>query len=137
MDKPSQTGALQYLRLFSYLLIICDAFGVAMGGAVLWVSFSDMGNPESFSVASLTLGICALAVNGLTVATGIVGRLASRNADRLGQLRTVTLAGIVAAALSLGLCYMVGAGLPTSLIFSLLLLAISVAIAGNLAKSSQ
>ena len=137
MEDSSQANVFKYLRLFSYLLMICGIFGVAVGGAVIYAAFNDMGNPASFSVPSLVLGLSALVVNGLTVAAGIVGRIASRNPGRLGQLRTVALAGIVAGVLALGLCYVTGAGLPTSLIFSLVLMAVCLAVEGNLAKTSQ
>lgn len=137
MDQASQPSVFQYLRLFSYLLIIYGVVGIAVGIAVAYGAFNDMGNPDSLPLAPLVLGICALAVSGITIATGLIGRLAAKAPARLGQLRTIALAGIVASILSLGLCSMVGAGLPTSLIFSLLLLIISFVIANNLAKSSQ
>lgn len=135
--EDAQAGAFKYLRLFSYLLIICGAFGVAVGVAVLYGAFADAGGPEGLSLGTLVLGASALVVNGLTGACGVAGRVASANPARLGRLRTLALAGIVGAVLGLGLCHVTGAGLPTSLIFSLLLMAICLAVENNLAKSSQ
>lgn len=137
MGQASQPSVFQYLRLFSYLLIIYGIIGIAVGIAVAYGAFNDMGNPDSLPLAPLVLGICALAVSGLTIATGLIGRLASKSPDRLHQLHELSIAGVVATVLALGLCHVVGAGLPTSLLFSLLLLVICLVIANNLAKSSQ
>ena len=108
-----------YLRMFSYLLMICGLFGLAVGGVVIYGALADG------------------AANGITIAAGVLGRAASRNPGRAAALRSLALAGVVASVFGLGLCYATGGQLPTSLIFNLLLMAICVVIAGNLGKSAQ
>ena len=119
-----------YLRMFSYLLMICGLFGLAVGGVVIYGAFADG--------AATTTGLPLSAlVLGVTVAAGVLGRAASRNPGRAAALRSLALAGVVASVFGLGLCYATGGQLPTSLIFNLLLMAICVVIAGNLGKSAQ
>ena len=110
-----------YLRMFSYLLMICGLFGLAVGGVVIYGALADG----------------AAVANGITIAAGVLGRAASRNPGRSAALRSLALAGVVASVFGLGLCYATGGQLPTSLIFNLLLMAICVVIAGNLGKSVQ
>lgn len=121
-----------YLRMFSYLLMICGLFGLAVGGVVIYGAFAT-GLPLS----ALVLGVAAAVANGITIAAGVLGRAASRNPGRAAALRSLALAGVVASVFGLGLCYATGGQLPTSLIFNLLLMAICVVIAGNLGKSAQ
>ncbi len=113
METEQRSSASWYLRMFSYLLLLCGLFGVAVGAVVV-----------------------AIAFNGVTLACGVVGWIASREPARRGLLRTLGLVGIVASVLALGLCYATDAGLPTSLIFNLLLMVIVFVIANNLVKSA-
>ena len=122
-----------YLRMFSYLLMICGLFGLAVGGVVIYGALAETGLPLS----ALVLGVVAAVANGITIAAGVLGRAASRNPGRAAALRSFALAGVVASVFGLGLCYATGGQLPTSLIFNLLLMAICVVIAGNLGKSAQ
>ena len=119
-----------YLRMFSYLLMICGLFGLAVGGVVIYGALADG------AAAATGLPLSAL-VLGITIAAGVLGRAASRNPGRAAALRSLALAGVVASVFGLGLCYATGGQLPTSLIFNLLLMAICVVIAGNLGKSAQ
>ncbi len=131
--------------MFSYLLMICGLFGLAVGGVVIYGAFADgaattTGLPLSALVLGVTaavLGVTAAVANGITIAAGVLGRAASRNPGRAAALRSLALAGVVASVFGLGLCYATGGQLPTSLIFNLLLMAICVVIAGNLGKSAQ
>ena len=118
-----------YLRMFSYLLMICGLFGLAVGGVVIYGAFADGASATGLPLSALVLGVAAAVANGITVAAGVLGRAAA--------LRSLALAGVVASVFGLGLCYATGGQLPTSLIFNLLLMAICVVIAGNLGKSAQ
>lgn len=127
-----------YLRMFSYLLMICGLFGLAVGGVVIYGALADgAGATTGLPLSAFVLGIAAAMANGITVAAGVLGRAASRNPERAAALRSLALAGVVASVLGLGLCYATGGQLPTSLIFNLLLMTICVVIAGNLGKSAQ
>ena len=123
-----------YLRMFSYLLMICGLFGLAVGGVVIYGAFADGASATGLPLSALVLGVAAAVANGITIAAGVLGRAASRNPGRAAGL---ALAGVVASVFGLGLCYATGGQLPTSLIFNLLLMAICVVIAGNLGKSAQ
>lgn len=127
-----------YLRMFSYLLMICGLFGLAVvGGVVIYGAFADGASATGLPLSALVLGVAAAVANGITIAAGVLGRAASRNPGRAAALRSLALAGVVASVFGLGLCYATGGQLPTSLIFNLLLMAICVVIAGNLGKSAQ
>lgn len=127
-----------YLRMFSYLLIICGAFGFAVGDVVIYGAIADGSTASGgLSLSALALGIAAAVANGITIAAGILGRAASRDSSRAAALRSLALAGVVASVFGLGLCYATGGELPTSLIFNLLLMTVCVVIAGNLVRSSQ
>lgn len=137
METEQRSSASWYLRMFSYLLLLCGLFGVAVGAVVVAIAFADGAPTEaSVSLSALVLGLSAIAANGVTLACGIVGWIASREPARRGLLRTLGLVGIVASVMALGLCYATGAGLPTSLIFNLLLMVIVFVIANNLVKSA-
>ena len=124
-----------YLRMFSYLLMICGLFGLAVGGVVIYGAFADgAATTTGLPLSALVLGVTAAVANGITIAAGVLGRAASRNPGRAAALRSLALA---ASVFGLGLCYATGGQLPTSLIFNLLLMAICVVIAGNLGKSAQ
>lgn len=125
-----------YLRMFSYLLMICGLFGLAVGGVVIYGAFADGASATGLPLSALVLGVAAAVANGITIAAGVLGRAASRNPGRAAS-RSLALAGVVASVFGLGLCYATGGQLPTSLIFNLLLMAICVVIAGNLGKSAQ
>ena len=136
-DAP-QTSVLKYLRMFSYLLILCGAVGIAVGVAVAYSAVATTAlSPADAPLGALMLAVAALVSNGLAVAVGILGRMASARRERLASFRTLALVDIVATVIGLGLCYVTGAGLPTSLIFNLLLMAMSVAIANNLRKTQN
>ena len=135
-----------YLRMFSYLLMICGLFGLAVGGVVIYGALADgAAAATGLPLSALVLGVAAAVANGITIAAGVLGRIAagvlgraaSRNPGRAAALRSLALAGVVASVFGLGLCYATGGQLPTSLIFNLLLMAICVVIAGNLGKSVQ
>ena len=127
-----------YLRMFSYLLMICGLFGLAVGGVVIYGALADgAAAATGLPLSALVLGVAAAVANGITIAAGVLGRAASRNSGRAAALRSLALAGVVALVFGLGLCYATGGQLPTSLIFNLLLMAICVVIAGNLGKSVQ
>lgn len=122
--------------MFSYLLMICGLFGLAVGGVVIYGALADgAAAATGLPLSALVLGVAA--ANGITIAAGVLGRAASRNPGRSAALRSLALAGVVASVFGLGLCYATGGQLPTSLIFNLLLMAICVVIAGNLGKSVQ
>ena len=125
--------------MFSYLLMICGLFGLAVGGVVIYGALADgAAAATGLPLSSLVLGVAAAVANGITIAAGVLGRAASRNPGRSAALRSLALAGVVASVFGLGLCYdATGGQLPTSLIFNLLLMAICVVIAGNLGKSVQ
>ncbi|MEC4273713.1 hypothetical protein VJ923_11150 [Adlercreutzia sp. R25] len=137
--EAEQTSTISwYLRMFSYLLIICGLVGFVVGAVVIYGAIADgFSSAGSLPLGDLVLGVAAAAANGITVATGLLGRLAARSPQRAGALRSLALAGVVASVLGLGLCYAAGGELPTSLIFNLLLMAACVVIAGNLAQSEQ
>ena len=120
--------------MFSYLLMICGLFGLAVGGVVI---YGALAAATGLPLSALVLGVAAAVANGITIAAGVLGRAASRNPGRAAALRSLALAGVVASVFGLGLCYATGGQLPTSLIFNLLLMAICVVIAGNLGKSAQ
>lgn len=127
-----------YLRMFSYLLMICGLLGFVVGGVVVYGSIADGASAATgLSLSALVLGVGGAVASGITFAAGVLGRAASRNPSRAAALRSLALAGVVASVLALGLCYATGGQLPTSLIFNLLLMAICVVIAGNLGKSVQ
>ena len=131
--------------MFSYLLMICGLFGLAVGGVVIYGAFADGASATGLPLSALVLGVAAAVANGITIAAGVLGRAASRNPGRAASrnpgraaaLRSLALAGVVASVFGLGLCYATGGQLPTSLIFNLLLMTICVVIAGNLGKSAQ
>lgn len=127
-----------YLRMFSYLLMICGAFGIATAVVVGYQAIADCGaNGAGLSLGSVAFGLSSLVANGITVAAGILGRAASQNPERLVSLCTLALAGIVATVLGLGLCYATGAGTPTSLLFNGLIMVICAVIARNLSKQAE
>ena len=127
-----------YLRMFSYLLMICGLIALAVGREVIYGTFADgPATTTGLPLSALVLGVTAAVANGITIAAGVLGRAASRNPGRAAALRSLALAGVVASVFGLGLCYATGGQLPTSLIFNLLLMAICVVIAGNLGKSAQ
>ena len=133
-----------YLRMFSYLLMICGLYQLfgeyfeTVGGVVIYGALADgAAAATGLPLSALVLGVAAAVANGITIAAGVLGRAASRNPGRSAALRSLALAGVVASVFGLGLCYATGGQLPTSLIFNLLLMAICVVIAGNLGKSAQ
>lgn len=125
-----------YLRMFSYLLVICGLFGFVAGGVVIYQAFVD-GAPQesSLSLGSVAIGLASAAAYGVTIAAGLWAHATSHEAARAGSLYTLSLAGIVATVLGLGLCYATGAGMPTTLLFNGLLMVICSVIAANLRKS--
>ena len=125
----------RYLRTFSYLLIIYGIVIAAVGVAVLFTALTDGGSAEVFlPLAAAILGVADIAVGGVTVATGILGRAASANPRRLPSLHTLSVAGIVGTILGMGLCSAVGNDLPTALLLNVVLMAIALVVAINLEK---
>lgn len=68
-----------YLRMFSYLLMICGLFGLAVGGVVIYGAFADGASATGLPLSALVLGVAAAVANGITIAAGVLGRAASRN----------------------------------------------------------
>lgn len=137
MSTEHKDNGTWYLRMFSYLLVICGAFGLATGGAVIYRAFADGGAPEtSLSLGAVALGLSSVIAYGITVAAGITGRRADRQPSRFASLYTVALAGIAATVIGLGLCYATGVGMPTALLFNGLLMVICAVIAANLRKTA-
>lgn len=133
-SEPRDTAS-WYLRMFSYLLMLCGLFGCITGAIVIYQALAESAQgTSSLSLGPLVLGAAALAANGITAGAGVLGRISSRKPERLQALSTIAIAGIVATVLGLGLCYAVSDSLPTSLIFNLLLMSICVVIASNLRK---
>ena len=136
MASESPSSRTWYLRMFSYLLIICGAFGFVTGDIVVYQAFVDGGAEEgALPLGAVAIGIAAAVTYGITIAAGILGLTACRRPERLGALYTLALAGLVACVLGLGLCYATGAGMPTVLLFDGVLLVIGAVIAANLRKT--
>ncbi|MVX61498.1 hypothetical protein GKZ27_08530 [Enterorhabdus mucosicola] len=138
MTTEQTDSATWYLRMFSYLLMLCGIFGCITGIVVIYQAFAESAPTEAtLSLAMLALGVAAVATSGITLAAGIVGRIASRNPRRLSSLYTVAMAGIVGTVVGLGLCYATGDDLPTSLIFNLFLMGICLVVTNNLRKDAD
>ena len=113
-------------------------FGCITGIVVIYQAFAESAPTEAtLSLAMLALGVAAVATSGITLAAGIVGRIASLNPRRLSSLYTVAMAGIVGTVVGLGLCYATGDDLPTSLIFNLFLMGICLVVTNNLRKDAD
>ena len=138
MTTEQTDSATWYLRMFSYLLMLCGIFGCITGIVVIYQAFAESAPTEAtLSLAMLALGVAAVVANGITLAAGIVGRIASRNPHRLSSLYTVAMAGIVGTVVGLGLCYATGDEQPTSLIFNLFLMGICLVVTNNLRKDAD
>ena len=138
MTTEQTDSATWYLRMFSYLLMLCGVFGCITGIVVIYQAFAESAPTEAtLSLAMLALGVAAVATSGITLAAAIVGRIASRNPRRLSSLYTVAMAGIVGTVVGLGLCYATGDDLPTSLIFNLFLMGICLVVTNNLRKDAD
>ena len=138
MTTEQTDSATWYLRMFSYLLMLCGVFGCITGIVVIYQAFAESAPTEAtLSLAMLALGVAAVATRGITLAAGSVGRIASRNPRRLSSLYTVAMAGIVGTVVGLGLCYATGDDLPTSLIFNLFLMGICLVVTNNLRKDAD
>ena len=134
MTTEQTDSATWYLRMFSYLLMLCGVFGCITGIVVIYQAFAESAPTEAtLSLAMLALGVAAVATSGITLA----GRIASRNPRRLSSLYTVAMAGIVGTVVGLGLCYATGDDLPTSLIFNLFLMGICLVVTNNLRKDAD
>lgn len=73
-----------YLRMFSYLLMICGLFGLAVGGVVIYGALADgAAAATGLPLSALVLGVAAAVANGITIAAGVLGRAASRNPGAL------------------------------------------------------
>ena len=96
-----------YLRMFSYLLMICGLFGLAVGGVAIYGAFADgAATTTGLPLSALVLGVTAAVANGITIAAGVLGRAASRNPGRAAALRSLALAGVVASVFGLAvLCH--------------------------------
>ena len=138
MTTEQTDSATWYLRMFSNQLMLCGVFGCITGIVVIYQAFAESAPTEAtLSLAMLALGVAAVATSGITLAAGIVGRIASRNPRRLSSLYTVAMAGIVGTVVGLGLCYATGDDLPTSLIFNLFLMGICLVVTNNLRKDAD
>lgn len=138
MEASPHPGATRYLRMFSYLLILCGAVSIAVGMAVAWTAVvQTTASLAAAPIGSLALAMATLIAGGLTVAVGILGRVASGRPDRLEAFRTVALVDITATVLGLGLCYALNASLPTSLLFNGLLMVVCIVISNNLRKTQN
>lgn len=138
MTTEQTDSATWYLRMFSYLLMLCGVFGCITGIVVIYQAFAESAPTEAtLSLAMLALGVAGVATSGITLAAGIVGRIASLNPRRLSSLYTVAMAGIVGTVVGLGLCYATGDDLPTSLIFNLFLMGICLVVTNNLRKDAD
>ena len=62
-----------YLRMFSYLLMICGLFGLAVGGVVIYGAFADGASATGLPLSALVLGVAAAVANGITIAAGVSG----------------------------------------------------------------
>ena len=63
-----------YLRMFSYLLMICGLFGLAVGGVVIYGALADgAGATTGLPLSAFVLGIAAAVANGITIAAGFSG----------------------------------------------------------------
>lgn len=126
-----------YLRMFSYLLMICGLFGLAVGGVVIYGAFAD-GRPPQRAPAFRPRarryrgrGQRHYHCGGSSRTRGLAqsGARGGPSQPRFGRC------GRLGVRVGAVLCH--GGQLPTSLIFNLLLMAICVVIAGNLGKSAQ
>ena len=64
--------------MFSYLLMICGLFGLAVGGVVIYGAFADgAATTTGLPLSALVLGVTAAVANGITIAAGVLGRAAS------------------------------------------------------------
>lgn len=135
MAPQQKNSVLRQLRAFSYLLVIYGAVVAVVGAAVLFTALTDGGAGETaLPLASAVLGAVDLGVGGVTVATGILGRAASLQPERLGSLLTLSVAGVVVTVLGMGLCNAVGNELPTALLLNVVLMVIALVVATNLKK---
>ena len=58
-----------YLRMFSYLLMICGLFGLAVGGVVIYGALADgAAAATGLPLSALVLGVAAAVANGITIA---------------------------------------------------------------------
>ena len=63
-----------YLRMFSYLLMICGLFGLAVGGVVIYGALADgAAAATGLPLSALVLGVAAAVANGITIAAGVLG----------------------------------------------------------------
>ena len=76
--------------MFSYLLMICGLFGLAVGGVVIYGALADEAAAATgLPLSALVLGVAAAVANGITIAAGVLGRAASRNPGRAAALRSL------------------------------------------------
>ena len=79
MASESPSSRTWYLRMFSYLLIICGAFGFVTGDIVVYQAFVDGGAEEvALPLGAVAIGIAAAVTYGITIAAGILGLTACR-----------------------------------------------------------
>lgn len=135
MASEQKNSVTWYLRMFSYLLILC---GAAVGIAGVAVAYQTVAESATAGLAleALVLGLAIAIVGGITLAVGIMGHAASRDAAQLGSLHTFALVDIVASIIGLGLCYAASGDLPIPLVFNLLLVGVCIVIANSVQKAS-
>ncbi|MFR5092163.1 MAG: hypothetical protein ACLTDR_09385 [Adlercreutzia equolifaciens] len=91
-----------YLRMFSYLLMICGLFGLAVGGVVIYGALADgAAAATGLPLSALVLGVAAAVANGITIAAGFSARGLAQP-GRAAALRSLALAGVVALGVRVG-----------------------------------
>ena len=98
--------------MFSYLLMICGLFGLAVGGVVIYGAFADGASATGLPLSALVLGVAAAVANGITIAVGVRRARGLAQPGARGGLRSLALAGVIASVFGLGLCYATGGQLP-------------------------
>ena len=122
MESTETTQLPPFLKGFSYLLIVYGTFMVIASGAVLYGCFAFTAEEAGTSSISLfAIGAGGLLASALTLALGIVGRMAAAKPALLKPARTLCMVDMLASAVALLCCNAIGGELPTSLMLNLLL----------------
>ena len=122
MESTETAQLPPFLKGFTYLLIVYGAFMVIASGAVLYGCFAFTAEEAGTSSISLfAIGAGGLLASALTLALGIVGRMAATKPGLLKPARTFCMVDMLASAMALLCCNAIGGELPTSLMLNLLL----------------
>lgn len=125
MESTEAAQTPPFLKGFSYLLMVYGAFLVVAAGAVLYGCFAFSAEETGTSSISLfAIGAGGLLTSGLTLALGIVGRMAASKPELLKTGRTLCMVDMLASAVALLCCNAIGGELPTSLMLNLLLVVV-------------